>query len=84
MQEALHVMGADVSPSAVQAALHAAQLNAVDGWITLVSFAQTADGALDHPALLAAAVRSWGTRVVQRAEVVAQLGGRIQCRRDRT
>eukprot|EP00969_Alexandrium_andersonii_P203054 8973122-Alexandrium_andersonii.AAC.1 len=30
MQEALHVLGTDVSPSAVQAALHAAQLNAVD------------------------------------------------------
>eukprot|EP00969_Alexandrium_andersonii_P312292 13797469-Alexandrium_andersonii.AAC.1 len=42
-----------------------------------------ADGALDHPALLATAVRAWGTRVVQRAEAVAQLGGRIQCRRDR-
>eukprot|EP00969_Alexandrium_andersonii_P080919 3567583-Alexandrium_andersonii.AAC.1 len=80
MQEALHVLGTDVSPSAVQAALHAAQLNAVDGWITLVSFARSADGALDHAALLATAVRAWGTRVVQRAEAVAQLGGRVQCR----
>eukprot|EP00969_Alexandrium_andersonii_P159258 7035908-Alexandrium_andersonii.AAC.1 len=62
MQEALHVLGADVSPAAVHAALHATQLNAVDGWITLASFVQTADGALDHPALLAAAVRLWGTR----------------------
>eukprot|EP00969_Alexandrium_andersonii_P204974 9057840-Alexandrium_andersonii.AAC.1 len=68
MQEALHVLGADVSPSAVQAALHAAQLNAIDGWITLASFVPAADGALDHPALLAAVVRLWGTRVVQRAE----------------
>eukprot|EP00969_Alexandrium_andersonii_P045254 1987225-Alexandrium_andersonii.AAC.1 len=56
MQEAIHVLGTDVSPAAVQATLHAAQLNAVDGWITLASFAIAGiDGALDHPALFAAA-----------------------------
>eukprot|EP00969_Alexandrium_andersonii_P263733 11657159-Alexandrium_andersonii.AAC.1 len=38
MQEASHVLGADVSPAGVQAALRAAQLNAVDGWLTLASF----------------------------------------------
>eukprot|EP00969_Alexandrium_andersonii_P141528 6258293-Alexandrium_andersonii.AAC.1 len=63
MQEAIHVLGADVSPAAVQATLHAAQLNAVDGWLTLASFAVAGAEALDHPALLAAAVRAWGTRV---------------------
>eukprot|EP00969_Alexandrium_andersonii_P111664 4931570-Alexandrium_andersonii.AAC.1 len=63
MQEAIHVLGADVSPSAVEAALHAARLNALDGWMTLASFTTAgAEGALDHPALLAAAVRAWGTR----------------------
>eukprot|EP00969_Alexandrium_andersonii_P267886 11838078-Alexandrium_andersonii.AAC.1 len=77
MQEAIHVLGTDVSPAAVQATLHAAQLNAVDGWLTLASFAVAgAEGALDHPALLAAAVRAWGARVLQKAEAVAQLGGR--------
>eukprot|EP00969_Alexandrium_andersonii_P175439 7757813-Alexandrium_andersonii.AAC.1 len=56
MQEAIHVLGSDVSPAAVQATLHAAQLNAVDGWLTLASFsASGAEGALGHPALLAAA-----------------------------
>eukprot|EP00969_Alexandrium_andersonii_P115591 5111476-Alexandrium_andersonii.AAC.1 len=62
-QEAIHVLGTDVGPAAAQATLHAAQLNAVDGWLTLASFAMAgSEGALDHPALLAAAVRAWGTR----------------------
>eukprot|EP00969_Alexandrium_andersonii_P294616 13022651-Alexandrium_andersonii.AAC.1 len=39
MREAAHVLGADLTPSAAQVLLRATQLNASDGWTTLVSFA---------------------------------------------